>query len=365
MCLNVSCTVVEEEQKGHRLTSQVTTNNNMTYATNTTAPHWSAEWQYPSDDGQPVHAYPNIMLQGTLLPVKLGKLSTMQVDVVWAYLDAGVSVNVKPTPVAPTSPTATAAPTKGTATGTTSPAGTNTKAAAAADSDTTPTPTGTTAPAAAEKSETTKAAATPPTATTPAAVTPPTSTAKATEAKDKKETTTAAASGKDKDAKARRAEAIARRAERRREHQKRWVGGVSFSANVAVDMFFDADAKMAGKTSTATYEVMVWFAQFGEYTDPIGYSDGVIATQIVSGVNFTLFYGANSNKQHVLTWVAEDAAATFSGSILPLITILPSLKVPFAPAATDYLGYFAFGSEAYYSTSKVTFDVQKLSMDLW
>lgn len=130
-------------------------------------------------------------------------------------------------------------------------------------------------------------------------------------------------------------------------------------------MFFDANAEHASLTGKAAYEVMVWLAQFGEYTDPIGIADGPVAWQILNGVNFTLFAGINGKKQHVLTWIAETAAPAFNGSILPLITTLPSLNLTAYPTSTDYIGYFAFGSETSYSVDEVTFDVEQLAMDIW
>lgn len=79
----------------------------------------------------------------------------------------------------------------------------------------------------------------------------------------------------------------------------------------------------------------------------------------------TLYNGTNSKDQHVLTWIAEETANTFNGSIRPLLTALPSLGLKYAPSSTDYIGYFSFGSEAYYSDNTVIFDVLSLSMDLW
>lgn len=35
-------------------------------------------------------------------------------------------------------------------------------------------------------------------------------------------------------------------------------------ANIAIDMFLDSDAETAVNSARAKYEVMVWFAAFGE-----------------------------------------------------------------------------------------------------
>ncbi|KAL1893021.1 hypothetical protein Sste5346_006702 [Sporothrix stenoceras] len=305
------------ESDGGGLCLNVTTYNNETYATNTTAPAWSATWQY--DEGsadQPVHAYPNIIIDGDVLPVKLGKVGMMRLDVQWAYVDAGVAVvGTIPTSTKTSSTKATTATAKTAATTT----GTGTVTTTLATTATTPTA----AASAVESSSSSSAEAAAPLSTIG---------------------TTKAAT-------------VAARS----------VNDVTFSANVAVDMFFDADSDLAGLTANATYEIMVWLAQFGEYTDPIGYAEGIVASQVVADVNFTLYAGTNDKEQHVLTWIAEDAAPKFNGSLLPLITGLATANASLTkyPTSTDYLGYFAFGSEAYYSADEVTFDVERLSMDIW
>ncbi|CRG91976.1 hypothetical protein PISL3812_09030 [Talaromyces islandicus] len=72
----------------------VTTFNNGTYATNTTGPEFSVTWSYTLDDPtQPVHAFPNIMVEGDTLPVVLQDLDTVHMDVEWTY-----GVGNKPSP---------------------------------------------------------------------------------------------------------------------------------------------------------------------------------------------------------------------------------------------------------------------------
>ncbi|EFX04028.1 xyloglucan-specific endoglucanase [Grosmannia clavigera kw1407] len=243
-----------EQAKGGGLCLNVTTFNNDTYPTNTTAPKWSATWQYPvGETSQPVHAYPNIMIRGDVLPAKLGSLTELGIDMHWTYTD-NKTITV-----------------------------TNTNSTVTTHTNST----------------------------------------------------------------------------------KRAVVSVDFSANVAIDMFFDKNATKSQLTSDADYEVMVWFAQFGKYADPIGYSDGIVASQIVDGVNFTLYNGTNSKDQHVLTWISENETNKFNGSIHPLLTSLPNLGLKYAPASTDYIGYFSFGSEAYYSETTVIFNVLGLEMNVW
>ncbi|EPE05879.1 xyloglucan-specific endoglucanase [Ophiostoma piceae UAMH 11346] len=247
----------------------VTTFTNMTYATNTTAPDWSVTWQYDAGpSSQPVHAFPNIMMDNSVLPVKLSKLSIMSLDVQWAYEDLGTAVYKR----------------------------NRVQEDMVFNVD--------------------------------------------------------------------EAAIEARAVKQMMNLAERYVAGTTFSANVAVDMFFDSNAKIAGKTSNATYEVMVWLAQFGQYTDPIGSNKGAVTSYVIDGANFTLYSGTNNNKQHVLTWVAEKAAPLFSGSLLPLIEVLPQLDLDYYPGENDYLGYFAFGSECYYSADNITFYVQDLSMEI-
>ncbi|KAG9246754.1 concanavalin A-like lectin/glucanase domain-containing protein, partial [Calycina marina] len=68
------------------LCMNISTFNNHTYATNTTAPDFSVTWQYPAgDDTAPVHAYPNIKLSSDNLPVKLSKMKSLTMDIEWSY----------------------------------------------------------------------------------------------------------------------------------------------------------------------------------------------------------------------------------------------------------------------------------------
>lgn len=64
---------------------QVTTYNNETYPTKYTAPEWSVTWQWqPESQTQPVHAFPNIMVEN-ILPVKLDKMTAIPFDFSWSY----------------------------------------------------------------------------------------------------------------------------------------------------------------------------------------------------------------------------------------------------------------------------------------
>ncbi|RDA88422.1 hypothetical protein CP532_5610 [Ophiocordyceps camponoti-leonardi (nom. inval.)] len=66
------------------LCMNVTTFSNQTYATDTMAPQFKVFWQYPQyKTGQPVHAYPNIKVDGDVLPAQLQSVSQVGVDFSW------------------------------------------------------------------------------------------------------------------------------------------------------------------------------------------------------------------------------------------------------------------------------------------
>ena len=137
----------------------------------------------------------------------------------------------------------------------------------------------------------------------------------------------------------------------------------SLNANVCVDMFLDPEVlnSDASVTVDSNYEVMVWLGRYGNSTLPIGNAVGVVVTQLINETNFDLYFGDNSNGQQVFTWVAQGNTTEFRGDIAPLITTLSQHG---GPTSADYLGYVAFGSEALYSSTNVTFAVHSLNIDL-
>ncbi|EXL91707.1 hypothetical protein FOIG_15226 [Fusarium odoratissimum NRRL 54006] len=61
-------------------------NNNETYATKTTAPRWSVVWEYPQGpETAPVHAFPNIKVDGSVFPAKLNTIDKIEIDFEWTY----------------------------------------------------------------------------------------------------------------------------------------------------------------------------------------------------------------------------------------------------------------------------------------
>ncbi|TID27752.1 glycoside hydrolase family protein [Venturia nashicola] len=133
------------------------------------------------------------------------------------------------------------------------------------------------------------------------------------------------------------------------------------NANVCVDMFFGATGALSGSTTSSTYEVMVWLGQYGAATQPIGLASGALQEVSVNGTVFNLYYGVNGLQQKVFTWVAAQNTTRFVGDIGPLLNNLASEQ---GPQKTEYLGYVAFGSEALYAPTNMTFSVKELSIKL-
>ena len=81
-------------------------------------------------------------------------------------------------------------------------------------------------------------------------------------------------------------------------------------------------------------------------------------------MNSNLFSGQNQvTGQRVLSWVAAEPAYTFNSSLQPLLDEIFAMNNADYPSNSDFLGYFAFGQEAYSSTTNVTFAVPYLAVD--
>lgn len=248
--MNVSRTEIGLEKcNADNIVSQITTFNNNTYSTNTTAPHFSVTWQYPQGaETQPVHAFPNIKLDtnadgvmSNRFPTAIQSIKTMNVDVRWTY-----GLGTRP-------------------------------------ANTTDVP---------------------------------------------------------------------------------GLTAAQVNTNVAIDMFLDSDKGKSQSSTDAKFEVMVWLGTIGASTQPIGFAQGAVTSQVVNGTTFSMYFGQNGLGQYVLTWVAAQPVEKFVGDIAPLLTTIPSLGRADYPAAGDYLGYMGLGSEALWTPQQVTFDVSHLSMDV-
>jgi hypothetical protein len=66
----------------------------------------------------------------------------------------------------------------------------------------------------------------------------------------------------------------------------------------------------------------------------------------------------------VLSWVATTPTNTFKGDLKPLLDTIFALNNANYPQKSDYLGYLAFGQEAYSSTKNVTFSVPSLTVNV-
>jgi hypothetical protein len=147
----------------------------------------------------------------------------------------------------------------------------------------------------------------------------------------------------------------------------------SVNTNVAIDMFMSHEEKVES-SSDYTHEVMVWFGKFGSAAHVIGQETGVVATKELNGTIFNLYSGQNGKNQWVLTWLTSDSpndpaakgktTETFTGDLLPLITDLYSMTGEAYPSKSDYMGIFQFGTEAFSSSTNVTFWAPKFSVDL-
>ncbi|EXJ80428.1 hypothetical protein A1O1_08573 [Capronia coronata CBS 617.96] len=69
------------------LCMNVTTFDNGTYPTNTTAPAWSITWAFPpGPETQPVHAFPNIKLDTKhVFPIQIQNVARIDFQADWAY----------------------------------------------------------------------------------------------------------------------------------------------------------------------------------------------------------------------------------------------------------------------------------------
>ena len=66
--------------------SQVTTFNNETYATESTAPEFAVTWQYEQGpETEPVHAFPNCKVANQVLPTSFKSINKLLLDLEWTY----------------------------------------------------------------------------------------------------------------------------------------------------------------------------------------------------------------------------------------------------------------------------------------
>ncbi|CAN8099144.1 unnamed protein product [Discula destructiva] len=140
------------------------------------------------------------------------------------------------------------------------------------------------------------------------------------------------------------------------------INSAKAKCNVAFDLFLDRDPENASSAVNAAYEIMVWIGRVGQ-PYPLGYDskNASCYTQKLGSFNFTLYSGQNSRGTSVFTWVSPTNNTAFDEDISPLLQYLWRNELVSADAR---LGLVEFGSEAYHSTSNVTFSAGKFSMDI-
>ncbi|KYK58928.1 hypothetical protein DCS_00055 [Drechmeria coniospora] len=136
------------------------------------------------------------------------------------------------------------------------------------------------------------------------------------------------------------------------------------NSNVAVDMFMDADESNSKVPEKADFEVMVWFAAFGASAKAVGEDLGPVTSHVFNGTTYDLFVHTNPTGQLVLTWKAQTPTFSFHGDLQPFLDEIFSKKNASYPTSKHYLGYLAFGSEAYYSAKTVKFNVPSMALDV-
>ncbi|OAL24325.1 hypothetical protein AYO22_05701 [Fonsecaea multimorphosa] len=68
------------------LCMNVTTYDNGSYPTKTTAAEWSITWQFPrGPETQPVHAFPNIKMDSDVFPIEISQVSAINFETEWYY----------------------------------------------------------------------------------------------------------------------------------------------------------------------------------------------------------------------------------------------------------------------------------------
>ncbi|KAF2498283.1 concanavalin A-like lectin/glucanase [Lophium mytilinum] len=98
---------------------------------------------------------------------------------------------------------------------------------------------------------------------------------------------------------------------------------INMIANVAIDMFADADPKKAQSETEAAFEIMLWLGSFGN-PQPLGFRDGSgLFNQTLGNLQFKLFTGHNPARGHdVFSWMAPSNVTDFNEDISPLIQAL-------------------------------------------
>ncbi|KAG8531809.1 uncharacterized protein KY384_003445 [Bacidia gigantensis] len=139
------------------------------------------------------------------------------------------------------------------------------------------------------------------------------------------------------------------------------LSAASTKANVAVDMFLDANAQKAKLSTAAAYETMIWIGTVGGVQPFHSQNTSDPPTFDLSGTTFSLFMGPNQSNQTVFTWLASSNLTSLAPGhdFSPLLRYL--YQHDLLPAST-YLGTYQVGTETYHATKKVVFAAEAIQM---
>lgn len=130
--------------------------------------------------------------------------------------------------------------------------------------------------------------------------------------------------------------------------------GHDIVADVSYDAFLSSESST---TATHEYEVMVWLASLGG-AEPIGHSDGAIASPTIGGITWDLYKGDNS--WTVFSFVAQSTVKTYSGDINDFFQYLTDNE---GVSSSQYLQTIGAGTEPF-TGSNATFTVSPYSISL-
>jgi xyloglucan-specific endo-beta-1,4-glucanase len=142
------------------------------------------------------------------------------------------------------------------------------------------------------------------------------------------------------------------------------LAALACKADIALDMFLDANNLTATNASAASHEIMVWQSVWGGVW-PIGYytPSTDAPTYNLSGVEYQLFTGRNQQgqKQLVFSWVPTVYQESVDADVFELVTELIRIG-----NVTDdmYLGLIQFGSETVHATEPVQLEVKDVQMSI-
>ncbi|QSZ35963.1 hypothetical protein DSL72_007085 [Monilinia vaccinii-corymbosi] len=142
------------------------------------------------------------------------------------------------------------------------------------------------------------------------------------------------------------------------------LNAIACKADIALDIFMDANETSAMNASRAAYEVMVWQSVWGGVW-PIGYYEPPVGAPEynLSGVTYQLFMGRNQQgqQQSVFSWVPTVYQESIDAEIFELVNEL----VRIGNITSDmYMGVIQFGSETVHAAKKVVLEMNNIEMKL-